>query len=205
LDDTSTATSTATDDYYYDDAKFSVASLRDEKNAKDLDSKYQDYCNRSKVPLPSFPLVLVDPLLTSLFPLPTKVGVEDFDLLRVIGKGSFGKVTLVRKKNSGNLYAMKVLSKSHILKRKQIEHTKTERRVLATINHPFIVKLHYAFQVSGSSPSSLLFSLTLFSVHSATDKFETLFRVRLRCWGRAVLPPHKNETLPRTCRSILCC
>lgn len=80
----------------------------------------------------------------------------------MIGKGSFGKVffilyvfflilnflqvTLVRKKNDQKLYAMKVLSKPNIIKRKQVEHTKTERRVLGTINHPFIVRLHYAFQ-----------------------------------------------------------
>ncbi len=72
--------------------------------------------------------------------------MEDFELVRVIGKGSFGKVTLVRKKNDQKLYAMKVLSKPNIIKRKQVEHTKTERRVLGTINHPFIVRLHYAFQ-----------------------------------------------------------
>jgi serine/threonine protein kinase len=74
------------------------------------------------------------------------VSLEDFELVRVIGKGSFGKVTLVRKKNDQKLYAMKVLSKPNIIKRKQVEHTKTERRVLGTINHPFIVRLHYAFQ-----------------------------------------------------------
>lgn len=76
----------------------------------------------------------------------TKVGLDDFDLVRVIGKGSFGKVTLVRKKSDGSLFAMKVLSKPNIIKRKQVEHTRTERRVLGSINHPFIVKLHYAFQ-----------------------------------------------------------
>lgn len=75
-----------------------------------------------------------------------KVGIADFELVRVIGKGSFGKVTLVRKKDESTLYAMKVLSKPNIVKRKQVEHTKTERRVLGAINHPFIVKLHYAFQ-----------------------------------------------------------
>ncbi len=74
------------------------------------------------------------------------MSLEDFELVRVIGKGSFGKVTLVRKKNDQKLYAMKVLSKPNIIKRKQVEHTKTERRVLGTINHPFIVRLHYAFQ-----------------------------------------------------------
>lgn len=75
-----------------------------------------------------------------------KVCLEDFELIRVIGKGSFGKVTLVKKKTDNELYAMKVLSKPNIIKRKQVEHTKTERRILGTINHPFIVKLHYAFQ-----------------------------------------------------------
>jgi serum/glucocorticoid-regulated kinase 2 len=65
----------------------------------------------------------------------------------VIGKGSFGKVTLVRGKSDQRLYAMKVLSKSAVVDRKQVEHTRTERRILSRINHPFIVKLHFAFQV----------------------------------------------------------
>ena len=75
-----------------------------------------------------------------------KVSIDSFELIRVIGKGSFGKVTLVRKKSDDKLYAMKVLSKPNIVKRKQVEHTRTERRILGTISHPFIVKLHYAFQ-----------------------------------------------------------
>jgi hypothetical protein len=75
-----------------------------------------------------------------------KVNIDDFELVRVIGKGSFGKVTLVRKKADNKLYAMKVLAKQNIIKRKQVEHTKTERNVLGKLNHPFIVKLHYAFQ-----------------------------------------------------------
>ena len=75
-----------------------------------------------------------------------KVGLADFELIRVIGKGSFGKVTLVRKIANDKLYAMKVLSKPNIVRRKQVEHTRTERRILGKITHPFIVKLHYAFQ-----------------------------------------------------------
>lgn len=59
---------------------------------------------------------------------------------------STAKVTLVRKKTDKKLYAMKVLNKADIVKRKQVEHTRTERRVLGTINHPFIVRLHFAFQ-----------------------------------------------------------
>jgi serum/glucocorticoid-regulated kinase 3 len=79
-------------------------------------------------------------------PKERKVCIEDFELVRVIGKGSFGKVTLVKKKTDKNLYAMKVLAKQNIIKRKQVEHTRTERSVLGKLNHPFIVKLHYAFQ-----------------------------------------------------------
>jgi serine/threonine protein kinase len=77
---------------------------------------------------------------------PEKVGLEDFTMIKVIGKGSFGKVVLVRKKDSGLIYAMKVLRKENIIKRNQVEHTRTERHVLGYVRHPFIVGLNYAFQ-----------------------------------------------------------
>tara|TARA_B110000305_G_C19263044_1_gene550505 strand:+ start:93 stop:929 length:837 start_codon:yes stop_codon:yes gene_type:complete len=75
-----------------------------------------------------------------------KICIDDFKLVKVIGKGSFGKVTLVQHKESGDHFAMKVLKKDNVVKRKQVEHTRTERRVLGGVNHPFIVRLHYAFQ-----------------------------------------------------------
>lgn len=72
--------------------------------------------------------------------------VDDFELLKVVGKGSFGKVMQVRKKDTGDIYAMKVLKKEQLVKRKQVAHTKTERKVLESIDHPFIVSLRFAFQ-----------------------------------------------------------
>ena len=54
-------------------------------------------------------------------------------------------MTLVKKKQGGKYYAMKVLAKAHLEKSKQVEHTRTERRVLGCINHPFIVSMHYAW------------------------------------------------------------
>jgi len=75
-----------------------------------------------------------------------KVNADDFELLTVIGKGSFGKVMQVRMKSNGNIYAMKVLRKEAIIARKQVTHTKAEKTILQKIQHPFIVKLHYAFQ-----------------------------------------------------------
>lgn len=63
--------------------------------------------------------------------------------------GSFGKVFLVRDKSNGTLYAMKVLRKDYIIKKNQIEHTKTERSVLGrAVHHPYIVGLNMAFQTA---------------------------------------------------------
>ena len=74
------------------------------------------------------------------------VGMDDFDLLKVLGKGSFGKVMLVRHKETGEIGALKTLRKQNLLKRNQIMHTRAERSILQTVDHPFIVKLRYAFQ-----------------------------------------------------------
>jgi serine/threonine protein kinase len=76
----------------------------------------------------------------------SKLTLDDFELLCVIGRGSFGKVLQVKKKDNGKIYAMKILNKKHLIARKQVAHTKTERKVLQSITHPFIVNLIYAFQ-----------------------------------------------------------
>uniref|UniRef100_A0A1A7YG58 non-specific serine/threonine protein kinase n=1 Tax=Iconisemion striatum TaxID=60296 RepID=A0A1A7YG58_9TELE len=80
-----------------------------------------------------------------------RVGMENFELLKVLGTGAYGKVFLVRKNtghDAGQLYAMKVLKKAAIVqKAKTTEHTRTERQVLENIRQsPFLVTLHYAFQ-----------------------------------------------------------
>jgi len=82
-----------------------------------------------------------------------KVGLDDFDLLKVIGKGSFGKVIQVAKKDTGKIYAMKVLNKKTIIERNEMEHTKAEKNILQKLVHPFLVNLHYSFQ----TPEKLYF------------------------------------------------
>jgi len=72
--------------------------------------------------------------------------LDDFALVKVLGKGSYGKVMLVRGTRDNKMYAMKMLRKENVIKRNQVEHTKTERAVLETVSHPFIVTLNYAFQ-----------------------------------------------------------
>jgi protein-serine/threonine kinase len=83
--------------------------------------------------------------------------LEDFDMLKVLGKGSYGKVVLVKRKDSDDtsVYAMKMLRKEHIVKRNQVEHTQAERNVLQIVKHPFIVELIAAFQ----TPKKLHFVL----------------------------------------------
>jgi len=82
--------------------------------------------------------------------------LNDFALARVIGKGGYGKVMLVRPRaDDSQVYAMKVLRKEDVVKRNQVEHTKTERNVLEAASHPFIVTLVYAFQ----TPKKLYFVL----------------------------------------------
>lgn len=75
-----------------------------------------------------------------------KVSKEDFDLLTVIGRGSFGKVMQVRHKKDGKIYAMKVMRKDAIIAKNQVTHTRDEKNILQSIRHPFIVNLNYAFQ-----------------------------------------------------------
>lgn len=78
----------------------------------------------------------------------TSLVVDDFELLKVLGKGSFGKVMLVYKKDdpTKKLLAMKTLRKAALVKRNQLAHTATERKILQTIKCPFLVHLVYAFQ-----------------------------------------------------------
>lgn len=75
-----------------------------------------------------------------------KVGLDDFELLTVIGRGSFGKVMRVKHKETGEILAMKVLRKEMIVKENMVSHTKNEKNILQMINHPYICRLRYAFQ-----------------------------------------------------------
>ncbi|KIP05161.1 hypothetical protein PHLGIDRAFT_31013 [Phlebiopsis gigantea 11061_1 CR5-6] len=72
--------------------------------------------------------------------------IDDFELITVIGKGSFGKVMQVRKRDTSRIYALKTIRKQHIVERGEITHTLAERLVLARVSNPFIVPLKFSFQ-----------------------------------------------------------
>ncbi|KAL4475194.1 hypothetical protein ABPG72_018851 [Tetrahymena utriculariae] len=74
------------------------------------------------------------------------VTLQSFELLNVIGEGKFGTVLLVKKKDSGKLFAMKIIKKSIIRKRQFAHRIIQEKDILAFCNNNFITKLHYSFQ-----------------------------------------------------------
>jgi len=78
----------------------------------------------------------------------TKLCLEDFETIKVIGKGAFGEVRLVQKKDNGHIYAMKTLLKSEMYKKDQLAHVRAERDVLANSDSPWVVSLFYSFQDS---------------------------------------------------------
>ncbi|KAF2255599.1 serine/threonine-protein kinase cot-1 [Trematosphaeria pertusa] len=80
--------------------------------------------------------------------LRTKERPENFSTLKIIGKGAFGEVKLVQRKNDGKIYALKSLVKSEMFKKDQLAHVRSERDILAESDSPWVVKLHTTFQDS---------------------------------------------------------
>lgn len=75
-----------------------------------------------------------------------KITLHDFEFLKILGKGTFGKVVLCREHCTKRLCAMKILKKSLIVEKNEIVHTATENKVMRNLKHPFITSLIYSFQ-----------------------------------------------------------
>uniref|UniRef100_A0A6M2DJT1 non-specific serine/threonine protein kinase n=1 Tax=Xenopsylla cheopis TaxID=163159 RepID=A0A6M2DJT1_XENCH len=102
-----------------------------------------------------------------------KMDKSMFTKIKHIGVGAFGEVTLVRKIDTNQLYAMKTLRKADVLKRNQVAHVKAERDILAEADNEWVVKLYYSFQdkdnlyfvmdyIPGGDLMSLLIKLQIF-------------------------------------------
>lgn len=83
------------------------------------------------------------------------VNEGSFEVLKLLGKGYFGRVFLVQKKDNDQLYALKVIPKIDIIKKNSFDNLKNEKRILMSVNHPFVVNLEYFF----ISPSYVFFAM----------------------------------------------
>ena len=72
--------------------------------------------------------------------------MADFDVLAVVGKGTYGRVYQVKHRATGAFYAMKVFDKQRLIKMKQVSYTKVERDIMTRVRHPFLVDLKCSFQ-----------------------------------------------------------
>ena len=72
--------------------------------------------------------------------------LKDYEIIRLIGKGFFGKVYKVKWKTNDKIYALKWIDKAKVKNKDQFLNLTAEREVMISINHPFIVKMHWAFQ-----------------------------------------------------------
>lgn len=132
---------------------------------------------------------------------------DDFQLLKVIGKGSFGKVLLVRSKRDHKVYALKILMKSRVLARKQVEHTRSERKILEEIDHPFLCRLEFAFQTEGKlyigmeflAGGPLFYHLQQVGSKRRFSRSATTFRRT----ARASMPP-RSSWASAICTSTTC-
>jgi serine/threonine protein kinase len=104
--------------------------------------------------------------------------LKDYELLAFLGQGSFAEVTLARHKSTRQLFAIKKISKRKIKEAGSVEQTFTERQILASLKHPFLVRLHQAFQ----SASDLYFVLQF--AHGGD------FRTFLQMFRANTLPRH---------------
>ncbi|KAB8346381.1 hypothetical protein FH972_023423 [Carpinus fangiana] len=75
-----------------------------------------------------------------------QVHLKQFKLLRVVGKGAFGKVRIVERKDSGLHFALKYVSKEEIVRQENVRNIVRERKMLESLNHPFLCNLRYSFQ-----------------------------------------------------------
>lgn len=123
-----------------------------QKDAKDREQRYQNFLNDMKLRKYDEEerekgLIEYGTKETEFLRLKrTRLGLSDFNKLKVIGRGAFGEVRLVQKKDTGNVYAMKVLNKKKMIEKNQEAHVWAERDILTEAENPWLVTMYYSFQ-----------------------------------------------------------
>jgi hypothetical protein len=100
------------------------------------------------------------------------LGVDDFHMIRRIGRGDVGNVHLVRLKGTNVLYAMKVLEKQEMVARNKLHRVRTEDEILSAVDHPFVATLFTSFQTA----TSLYFVMEVRIAFVASERMQCLTR-----------------------------
>ena len=102
------------------------------------------YFTERKIDKYSFIFLIVKPVVNRVKAL--RLCKDDFEILKVIGRGAFGEVCVVKLKNTDRVYALKILNKWEMLKRAETACFQEERDVLVFGDRRWITNLHFAFQ-----------------------------------------------------------
>ena len=83
---------------------------------------------------------------TQMKEIKLKISLDNFEIIKLIGEGTYSKVLLVKLKSKETYYAMKILNKKILKLKNQEKNTKSERDLMIKISSPFIVNIKFAFQ-----------------------------------------------------------
>ncbi len=75
-----------------------------------------------------------------------RISVEDFEIIKGLSSGAYGKVCLVKKKTTGDYYALKIIDRHKTIEKGQEQYIQSEVSILKNLNNDFVVKLYYSFQ-----------------------------------------------------------
>lgn len=80
-----------------------------------------------------------------------KLNVNDFTNVAIIGRGAFGEVRVVRKNDSGEIFAMKVMKKAEMIKKNQVQHIRAERDLMVLADNPWVWIYYYYLSYSSQT------------------------------------------------------
>ncbi|KAG9440943.1 hypothetical protein H6P81_021108 [Aristolochia fimbriata] len=115
---------------YLQTCKLIDENTRKKKDGKDL---MVDFTSQSSMSTPLHPVHK------------ERTTIDDFDIIKPISRGAFGKVFLARKRTTGDLFAIKVLKKMDMIRKNDIERILAEHNILITVRNPFVVRFFYSF------------------------------------------------------------